>query len=56
MAVKEPRTRLIRRWRKNMDVLDDSEYVDMLTTLSEVRCAAISTRTSTSTGTPRSSP
>ncbi|WNG81208.1 diiron oxygenase [Mycobacterium sp. ITM-2016-00316] len=35
MAVKEARTRTIRRWRKNMDVSDDTEYVDMLTTLSE---------------------
>ena len=35
MAVKPARTRVIRRWRKNMDVLDDTEYVDMLTTLSE---------------------
>ncbi|HKH50297.1 MAG TPA: diiron oxygenase [Mycobacterium sp.] len=29
------RTRLVRRWRRNMDVLDDAQYVDMLTTLSE---------------------
>ncbi|MCV7061887.1 AurF N-oxygenase family protein [Mycolicibacterium vaccae] len=35
MAVKEARTRIIRRWRRNMDVLDDTEYVDMLNTLSE---------------------
>jgi hypothetical protein len=35
MAVKPARTRTIRRWRKNMDVLDDTEYVDMLNTLSE---------------------
>lgn len=35
MAVKPARTRVIRRWRKNMDVLDDTEYVDMLNTLSE---------------------
>ena len=35
MAVKTARTRVIRRWRKNMDVLDDTEYVDMLNTLSE---------------------
>ena len=35
MAVKTARTRLIRRWRKNMDVLDDTAYVDTLTTLSE---------------------
>jgi hypothetical protein len=35
MAVKEARTRTIRRWRKNMDVLDDTAYVDTLTTLSE---------------------
>jgi hypothetical protein len=35
MAVKKARTRTIRRWRKNMDVLDDTAYVDTLTTLSE---------------------
>ncbi|MGK2903203.1 MAG: AurF N-oxygenase family protein [Mycobacterium sp.] len=35
MAVKEAKTRVIRRWRKNMDVLDDTEYVEMLETLSE---------------------
>ena len=35
MAVKTARTRVIRRWRKNMDVFDDTEYVDMLNTLSE---------------------
>ena len=35
MAVKAPRTRIIRRWRKNMDVFDDTDYVDTLTTLSE---------------------
>ncbi|WP_018602044.1 diiron oxygenase [Mycobacterium sp. 155] len=29
------RTKMVRRWRKNMDVTDDAEYVDMLTTLSE---------------------
>ena len=29
------RTRMVRRWRRNMDVVDDTEYVDMLTTLSE---------------------
>lgn len=29
------RTKMIRRWRRNMDVLDDQPYVDMLTTLSE---------------------
>ena len=29
------RTKTIRRWRRNMDVLDDTEYVDTLTTLSE---------------------
>ena len=26
---------MVRRWRRNMDVRDDTEYVDMLTTLSE---------------------
>ncbi|BBX20287.1 hypothetical protein CRI77_04015 [Mycolicibacterium duvalii] len=35
MAVKTARTRIVRRWRKNMDVLDDAEYVDTLQTLSE---------------------
>jgi hypothetical protein len=35
MAVKTARTRIIRRWRKNMDVADDTAYVDTLTTLSE---------------------
>ena len=35
MAVKTARTRIIRRWRKNMDVLDDTAYVDTLNTLSE---------------------
>ena len=35
MATKTPRTRVIRRWRKNMDVRDDTDYVDTLTTLSE---------------------
>ena len=29
------RTRMVRRWRRNMDVLDDPKYVDLLTTLSE---------------------
>lgn len=29
------RTRMVRRWQRNMDVTDDTEYVDMLTTLSE---------------------
>ena len=33
MATKTARTRIIRRWRKNMDVLDDTAYVDTLTTL-----------------------
>jgi len=28
-------TRMVRRWRRNMDVLDDVGYVDLLTTLSE---------------------
>jgi hypothetical protein len=35
MAIKEARTRTIRRWRKNMDVAGDTAYVDTLTTLSE---------------------
>ncbi len=29
------RTKMVRRWRRNMEVLDDQPYVDMLTTLSE---------------------
>jgi hypothetical protein len=29
------RTKMITRWRRNMDVTDDAGYVDMLTTLSE---------------------
>lgn len=29
------KTRLIRRWRRNMEVRDDAAYVEMLTTLSE---------------------
>ena len=29
------RTRMIRRWRRNMDVLDDTVYVEKLATLSE---------------------
>ncbi|WP_343710345.1 diiron oxygenase [Mycobacterium sp.] len=29
------RTRIVRRWRRNMDVLDDTEYAEMLRTLSE---------------------
>src|SRR4029079_9476073 len=29
------RTRMVTRWRRNMDVVDDTEYTDMLTTLSE---------------------
>ncbi len=29
------RTKMVRRWRKNMDVSDDAQYVEMLTTLSE---------------------
>ncbi|MGB6513368.1 MAG: diiron oxygenase, partial [Mycobacterium sp.] len=28
-------TRTMRRWRRNMEVRDDAEYVDLLTTLSE---------------------
>ena len=28
-------TRMVKRWRRNMDVLDDVDYVDLLTTLSE---------------------
>ena len=29
------RTKIIKRWRRNMEVRDDAGYVDMLTTLSE---------------------
>lgn len=29
------RTKMVRRWRRNMEVRDDASYVDMLTTLSE---------------------
>lgn len=29
------RTRMIRRWHRNMDVLDDAVYVEKLATLSE---------------------
>lgn len=29
------RTKMVRRWRRNMDVHDDTAYVDLLTTLSE---------------------
>ncbi|WP_319446523.1 MULTISPECIES: diiron oxygenase [unclassified Mycobacterium] len=35
MAVKTAKTKIIRRWRKNMDVIDDTAYVDTLNTLSE---------------------
>ncbi len=35
MAVKEARTKIVRRWRRNMDVFDDAEYVNTLQTLSE---------------------
>ncbi|MGB3285927.1 AurF N-oxygenase family protein, partial [Mycolicibacter algericus] len=34
-AQKPARTRIVRRWRANMDVSDDTAYVDMLNTLSE---------------------
>jgi len=34
-AHKRARTKIIRRWRRNMDVLDDPKYVEMLNTLSE---------------------
>jgi para-aminobenzoate N-oxygenase AurF len=29
------RTRMVKRWRRNMDVVDDTEYTNMLATLSE---------------------
>src|ERR1700731_3308069 len=35
IAKKEARTKIVRRWRRNMDVQDDMKYVEMLTTLSE---------------------
>jgi len=35
IAKKEARTKIVRRWRRNMDVLNDPKYVEMLTTLSE---------------------
>jgi hypothetical protein len=35
MAQKTARTKMVRRWRRNMDVQDDAQYVEMLTTLSE---------------------
>ena len=35
MTVTTARTRLVRRWRRNMDVLDDTTYVDKLATLSD---------------------
>src|ERR1700722_14551578 len=35
IAKKEARTKIVRRWRRNMDVLDDPKYVEMLNTLSE---------------------
>jgi hypothetical protein len=34
-AEKQARTKIIRRWRRNMDVQDDLKYVEMLNTLSE---------------------
>ena len=33
--VKRSKTRMIRRWRRAMEVRDDAQYVEMLTTLSE---------------------
>jgi hypothetical protein len=35
MTQKAARTKMVRRWRRNMDVQDDTQYVEMLTTLSE---------------------
>ena len=35
MAPVKARTRMVQRWRRNMEVRDDAEYVDMLATLSE---------------------
>ena len=34
-AQKRARTKLVRRWRSNMEVQDDAKYVEMLNTLSE---------------------
>ena len=34
-AEKRPRTKIMRRWRRNMEVQDDLKYVEMLNTLSE---------------------
>ena len=34
-AQKRARTKLVRRWRNNMEVQDDATYVEMLNTLSE---------------------
>jgi hypothetical protein len=35
MTQKTARTTMVRSWRRNMDVQDDAQYVEMLTTLSE---------------------
>src|ERR1700733_3925737 len=35
MGQKTAGTKIVRRWRRNMDVQDDTKYVQMLTTLSE---------------------
>ncbi len=35
MTQRTDRTRMVRRWRRNMEVVDDAEYVDMLNRLSE---------------------
>ena len=35
MAGSKARTKMVRRWRRNMDVVDDQPYVDKLMTLSE---------------------
>ncbi|MGA8252270.1 MAG: hypothetical protein WB989_17040, partial [Mycobacterium sp.] len=34
-AAVKARTRIVQHWRRNMEVRDDAEYVDMLATLSE---------------------
>jgi hypothetical protein len=35
MTQKTARTKMLRRWRRHMDVQDDAQYMEMLTTLSE---------------------
>ena len=49
------RSRLIRRWRRNMEVGDDVPYVEMLQNAPKARCDGTSTPTSTSNGIHRNS-